>query len=307
MAGIPKKYLGTFMKVRSTWIVGILLAGAAIPPHAQNRPANPNPPAEATSPEAVVLGNDGKPMLLPFQCSEEDIRWAGMSCPEDAPCSVFLEIASVEALGNRVLLAGNIHGDSVTLYSLLLASDDNGLSWQETHERIRGAGLDRIEHLGSGTAWIGGQVLFPFTRDPFLLISMDGGKTWKQREVLSEESESRFGSIQEFSFATRDRGTLILDRGAGGGSGRYALYESSNGGETWTVKQESRKPIVVRRPPAPAPEWRVRPDAGTKSFVVEHRVGTRWSEVAAFLVGLDSCRPGGPLGNSAGPETGEKR
>jgi hypothetical protein len=301
-----KKYLGTFMKARSRWIAGILLAGAAIPAQAQDRPENPDPQAAAATP-AVVLNNSGKPMLVPFQCSDEDIRWAGMSCTEDAPCSVYLEIASVEALGNRVLLAGNIHGDVVTLYSVLFSSDDDGLTWREAHERIRGAGLDHVEHLGAGTAWIGGQVLFPFTRDPFLLTSTDGGKNWKQREVLSDESESRFGSIQEFYFASKDRGTLILDRGAGGGSGRYALYESSNGGETWTVKQESRKPIVVRRPPAPAPEWRVRPDAGTNSFVVEHRVGTRWSEVAAFLVGLDSCRPGGPAGNSAGPETGEKR
>jgi photosystem II stability/assembly factor-like uncharacterized protein len=205
-------------------------------------------------------------------------------------------------------VAGNIHGDSVTLYSVLLASDDNGLSWQEVHERIRGAGLDHVEHLGAGAAWIGGQILFPFTQDPFLLISTDGGRTWKQREVLSEENESRFGSIQEFYFTTKDRGTLVLDRGAGeGAGGRYALYESSNGGESWAVKQESRRPIVVKRPPPPAPDWRVRPDAGTKSFVVEHRVGTHWIVVAAFLVGLDPCRPSEPAGNPARPEMGEKR
>ena len=291
---------------RSMWVAGILLA-AAVPPHAQDRPANPDSPA-AAAPPAAVLANEGAPMLLPFQCGDEDIRWAGMSCTEDAPCSVYLEIASVEALGNRMLLAGNIHGDAVTLYSVLLASEDNGHSWQEAHERIRGAGLDHIEHLGAGTAWIGGQVLFPFTQDPFLLISTDGGGTWRQHEVLSEESDVRFGSIQEFSFSTRDRGTLILDRGAGGGSGeRYALYESPNGGETWAVKQVSRRPIVVKRPPAPAPDWRVRPDAGTKSFVVEHRVGTRWNTVAAFLVRLDSCRPSEPVATPAGPETGGKR
>lgn len=293
------------MKARSMWMAGILV-GAAVPLGAQGRPEGPD--REAAASPAVVLTNDGKPLLLPFQCSEEDIRWAGMFCAEDAPCPIFLEIAAIEAVDNRVLLAGNIHGEAVTLYSVLLSSDDNGLSWQEAHERIRGAGLDHIEHAGAGAAWIGGQVLFPFTRDPFLLISTDGGKTWKQDEVLSEENESRFGSIQEFYFTTRDKGTLILDRGAGGGGGeRFALYESSNGGETWAVKQESRKPIVVKRPAAPPPDWRVRPDAATKSFLVEHRVGTHWSAVAAFLVGLNSCRPGEPAANPAGPETGEKR
>jgi photosystem II stability/assembly factor-like uncharacterized protein len=245
-------------------------------------------------------------MLLPFQCADEDIRWAGMSCSEDAPCPVFLELATVEALGNRILAAGNIHGDAVTLYSVLLASDDNGLSWREPHERIRGAGLDHIEHLGAGVAWIAGQVLFPFTQDPFLLVSTDGGVSWRQREVLSEENESRFGSIQQFYFTTRESGTLLLDRGAGESGARYALYESSNGGETWAVKQESRKPIVSKRPATPASDWRVRADAGLKSFIVEHRAGTQWNTVAAFLVALDSCKPGEPVATPVPPASGEK-
>jgi photosystem II stability/assembly factor-like uncharacterized protein len=290
------------MKARAKWIGGILLANAAVHLYAQDRPANPDPPA----PAAPALANDGKPIPVPFQCSEEDIRWAGMSCSEDAPCSVFLELASAEALGNRVLLTGNIHADSVTLYSILLASDDHGLTWREPHERIRGAALDHIEHLGTASAWISGQVLFPISQDPFLLVSADGGGTWKRRDVLGEESESRFGSIQEFYFTTRDRGTLILDRGAGGGGGRWALFESSSGGESWAIRQESRKPIAVGAPPAPAPEWRVRPDAGTKSFVVEHRAGARWTAVAAFLVRLNSCPPPEPAASPAVSEPGSK-
>jgi photosystem II stability/assembly factor-like uncharacterized protein len=280
-------------------MAAILLAGMAVPPHAQDMLANPVPPP-------AVLTNGGKPMLLPFQCADEDIRWAGMSCSEDAPCPVFLELATVEALGNRILAAGNIHGDAVTLYSVLLASDDNGLSWREPHERIRGAGLDHIEHLGAGVAWIAGQVLFPFTQDPFLLVSTDGGVSWRQREVLSEENESRFGSIQQFYFTTRESGTLLLDRGAGESGARYALYESSNGGETWAVKQESRKPIVSKRPATPASDWRVRADAGLKSFIVEHRAGTQWNTVAAFLVALDSCKPGEPVATPVPPASGEK-
>ena len=67
---------------RSMGIAGILLAGMAIPAHAQDMPANPVPTPS-------VLTNSGKPMLLPFQCADEDIRWAGMSCSEDAPCPVF--------------------------------------------------------------------------------------------------------------------------------------------------------------------------------------------------------------------------
>lgn len=277
-------------RVPAIWILAILTAALALPARSQDSPAIAQP---ATPPARMVLGNDGTPMQLPFKCSDEDIRWAGLSCSEDAPCSIFLELSTVETMGSRVLLAGNIHSEAVTLYSVLLASDDNGHTWQEVHERIRGAGLDHIEYLGSDTAWIGGQQLFPFTQDPFLLITTDGGKTWKQRDVLSDENESRFGSIQQFFFTTKDTGTLILDRGAGGGGGdRFALYESTNGGDTWAVKQESRKPIVVKRPTAlPASDWRLRPDGDMKSFLLEHHVGTRWSAVAAFLVRLDPCKP----------------
>lgn len=285
---------------------GMLLASVAPALEAQDRSANPEPQPAAVS-ATPELSNRGAPMLLPFQCADEDIRWAGMSCTEDAPCPVFLEIATVEAVGNQILLAGNIHGDLVTLYSVLLASDDNGLSWREPHERIRGAGLDHVERLGPSSAWVAGQVLFPFTQDPFLLVSTDGGKSWKQREVLAEDSESRFGSIQEFYFTSRENGTLTLDRGAGeAGPARYVLYESSNGGESWAVKQESRRPIAVKRPAPPLAEWRVRPDAATKSFLVEHRVGQGWKAVAAFLVALDSCKPGEPARSGPATETSER-
>jgi photosystem II stability/assembly factor-like uncharacterized protein len=266
-------------------VLAVLLAN---PSHAQDPPAVPRLPQTAR----VEIGNDGTPMLLPFRCTDEDIRWAGLSCSEDAPCSLFLEITTVEAVGNRLLLAGNIHGDAVTLYSVLLASDDNGHNWQEVHQGIRGAGLDHIEYLGADTAWVSGQVVFPLTQDPFLLVTTDGGKTWTQRDVLNEDSESRFGTVQQFYFSSKDSGTLVVDRGPGAGGERYALYETSSGGETWALKQVGSKPIVVKRPVATVADWRVRADAGMKSYLLEHRVGTRWSAVAAFLVKLDPCKPG---------------
>ena len=50
------------------------------------------------------------------------MEWAGMSCSDEEPCPVYLELAAVESVGNRIFLAGNIHSNAVTLYSLLLAS-----------------------------------------------------------------------------------------------------------------------------------------------------------------------------------------
>src|ERR1700727_1646918 len=83
------------------------------------------PPA----PQPSKLHNDGKPITLPFQCTAEDIRWAGMTCSEDEACPIYLELSGAEGVGNRIYTAGNIHSDTVTLYSLLLGSDDAGQTW----------------------------------------------------------------------------------------------------------------------------------------------------------------------------------
>jgi hypothetical protein len=69
-----------------------------------SRAAQVGAPAENTP-----LQNTGKPMMVDYLCGEEDIRLAGLSCTIDDPCPVFLELASVEAVGNRIFVAGNIH------------------------------------------------------------------------------------------------------------------------------------------------------------------------------------------------------
>ena len=81
-----------------------------------------------------------------------------------------------------------------------------------------------------------------------------------------------------------------MDRGQGGDVGRYAV-RVADGGDNWQIKQESTKPIALKVPQPAAPDWRVRVDAPTKSFHVERRQGERWSQVAAFQVKLDSCKP----------------
>jgi hypothetical protein len=242
-------------------------------------PANPAPP---------VLENTGKPMLLSYSCTEDDVHWAGLSCSEDEPCPVYLELAGVESAGNQIFAAGNIHSSTVTLYSVLLASEDAGRTWREACERIRGASLDRIQFLDRETGWTSGQMLSPLTQDPFLLLTSDGGKTWRQRAIFSE---SRVGSIQQFYFSARDSGSLIIDRGQGSEGGRYELYESRDAGESWTIQEVSDKPLGLKRLPVASSELRVRADGPTQSFHIERRQGERWSPVAAFAVKLGACKP----------------
>ena len=248
---------------------------------------------EPTPPAPHVLENTGKPMSVPFQCTEEDIRSAGLSCSEEEPCPVFLELTVVAAAGTRILAAGNIHTDAVTLYSILLASDDGGHTWIEPHERLRAANLDHIQFRDAENGWIGGQEVSPLPQNPFILSTSDGGKTWRRHPIFNEGAESRFGAVQQFYFNGKD-GSLIVDRGVGGDGGRYVLYESPDSGDSWLIKQESTKPIPIKMPDPAPPQWRVRVDAPTKSFHLERRQGERWSSEASFLVKLDPCKPGKP-------------
>src|ERR1700674_2807970 len=101
----------------------LLGALAALLALAQDQPPTP-PVVPAPIAPAVtlppVIENTGKPMLVPFQCSEEDIRSAGLACSEDDPCQIYLELAVAASAGPRIVAAGNIHAEAATLYSVLL-------------------------------------------------------------------------------------------------------------------------------------------------------------------------------------------
>jgi photosystem II stability/assembly factor-like uncharacterized protein len=229
-------------------------------------------------------------MMLAFQCTAEDIHAAGLACSEEDPCPVYLELSAVESTSIRIFASGNIHTASATLYSVLIGTEDNGHTWHEVFDRVRGAAMDRIQFAGAETGWTSGQVVYPLPQDAFLLQTTDGGKTWRQHSVFGE---SRLGAIQQFWFEDSKNGALIIDNGPGSDGDRYELYESQDGGDSWTIKESSVKPMKLRRAPVspPAPDWRVRADGPSKSFHIEHREGQRWVTVAAFSVGLGVCKP----------------
>jgi photosystem II stability/assembly factor-like uncharacterized protein len=247
-------------------------------------------PAKTEPEPAPVLKNAGKPMRLPFQCTDEDMQWAGMSCSEEQPCPIYLEISAMEAVGNRIVAAGNIHTESLTMYSVLLTSEDGGETWREPYERLRGTGFDHVQFIDFQNGWISGETLVPVSHDPFLVITSDGGKSWRLRPIFGEGSG---GAIKEFWFQSSLDGTMVIDRMSSSDSSRYELYESPNGGETWMIRRTSDKPIAIRHtaPEAAASGWRIRADARTKSFVIERQVGERWSTAASFLVEIGSCKP----------------
>ena len=266
-------------------LASLLLACGAL--WAQDPP--PVAPAPGVPAGPMVLANTGKPIVVPFRCTEEDIRSAGLTCSEQDPCPVYLELAAVESTGIRIFAAGNIHTANATLYTILLGTEDNGLTWREVHPRLRGAGLDHIQFADVETGWTSGLSFAPLPQDPFLLMTADGGKTWRQRAIFNEP---RFGSLQQFFFEDKTSGSLVIDHGAGTGGDRYELFETNDGGETWNIRETNVKPIRIKRAPVtPNADWRVRADGPSKSFHLEHRQGQKWTSLAAFAVNLEGCKP----------------
>ena len=118
-------------------LAAVLLFACAVEAQSLPSPEPADPPkSEAKTPE--LLRNEGKPMTVGFACTDDDMQWAGMSCTEEEPCPVYIELSEIETVGNRIIVLGNIHTESTTLDSLLLSSEDGGATWQEPYERMRG-------------------------------------------------------------------------------------------------------------------------------------------------------------------------
>jgi len=259
------------MRLLSALLAGVLCA--------QQLPVvEPGQPARLTY--------SGRPLRIGSPCSEEDIRALSLTCPPEQPCPVYLELAELERVGQKLFLTGNLHTESATLASVLLASEDDGRSWFEPHERIRSAALDQIQFFDLETGWAAGYLLHALPRDPFLLLTTDGGKTWRRRPLWAE---SKIGVIEHFYFDSRRHGVLWIDRASAGDAGRFELYESMTGGESWMIRQITDRPIPKKGARTPNPDWRLRADSASKSYLIERRTPA-WQVVASFAVHAGECK-----------------
>ncbi len=228
------------------------------------------------------LENTGKPMHAALVCQEDELQSLGLNCSGDEPCPIYLELSAVEALGSRIFLAGNIHTSSATVSSILLSSADNGKTWTEPSDRIRFSALEQIQFVDFEYGWISGAAIQTLARDPFFLATKDGGKTWKQVPVFDD---THGGSIEKFWFDSRTAGELLLTP-----IGKaYEMYDTSNGGESWTLKQTGSKPLTLAHSPHEN-GWRLRTDARNRSYDVELKQAAGWQRVASFLVETGICK-----------------
>lgn len=224
-----------------------------------------------------------RPLMVDYACPPEDIESFGMSCSPDDPCPVFLELSSIEAVGAKVFVAGNLHTASTTLFTVLLMSEDSGKSWTQPLKPIRAAAFEQIQFVDPSTGWIGGESIDPLPRDAFFMITADGGKTWRQKPMFED---ARSGSVAQFWFDSRTAGQLVLDRRQ---SARvvHELYQTNTGGENWEITETTPKPVALKGRKEPA-EWRLRADG--KLYHAERRASSSWENVANFSIRLADCK-----------------
>jgi hypothetical protein len=225
---------------------------------------------------------------LEYTCSPSDVEKFGLTCSEDEPCDVFLELTSAEGVGSTIFVAGDLHTVTTTLYGVLLMTGDGGKTWTEPSPRIEGSALDQVQFPDLQHGWASGVMEQPLARDPFFLVTQDGGKTWRKNPLFNE---TRYGSIQQFWFDSPKTGQLILERSQGRAS-LYEMYETSNGGDTWSVNGAGAKNLKLSKAPAKeSATWRIRTDAASKANRIERRTSAGgWETVASLAVRAGVCK-----------------
>jgi photosystem II stability/assembly factor-like uncharacterized protein len=229
---------------------------------------------------AGILGAQ-TPIRVAYECTAAETQAAGLACSEQDPCPVYLELSNVDSAGPRVFIVGNIHTPMATLDSILLGSEDGGKTWAEPHPRIRQSGLDQIQFVDSEHGWISGANLQGAPRDPFFLITNDGGKTWSARRIFEED---RVAAIEGFHFDSPQNGAAFVD--ATLDNGKREEYRTENGGESWQAVASPERAVK----PKPSAPWRLRTDSASHSYVVEQSEAGHWRRLASFLVNLASCK-----------------
>jgi hypothetical protein len=221
------------------------------------------------------------PVKLEFACTPEDVDRFGLTCSPEEPCPVYLELAHVASVAARLVVTGNLHSSTVTMYSILLASEDGGTTWNEPFSRQPFGSLDQIQFFDLESGWVSGHLVQPTPKDPFLLLTRDGGKTWRKQALFEE---ARPGAIDQFWFDSKTNGSLVFSRGS-----RYELYETQTGGDSWNVKQAGSAPVRLKQPP-PSGSWRLQPHAASKTVRLERRAGEKWEPVASFIIHVGDCK-----------------
>jgi hypothetical protein len=233
----------------------------------------------------------GSPIQLPPPCVAEDLYVPGVLCSPESPCDVFLELTSAGGASGRIFVAGDIHTSSGTVSTVLLASENDGLSWIDAGDRYEQAVLEQITFLDARNGWAPGQqTVGGVTQKPFILSTNNAGSTWRRWDIQPAGDE-RSAVVHEYRFDSPEHGYLILERTASE-TDAFELYESHNGGRAWTIREISpAKPKIPgslrAREVSP---WRVEPLPEAGVYLLQRRTEDGgWADVARFASSLGQC------------------
>lgn len=268
---------------------------------------NRQPDINLPEPTPIVLGEEkkepeelesapvyeGAVISLPTSCDVDRLEYAGIRCSAEEPCEFLLDLISVASAGDWVILAGEVHTDEATYESVVLSSSDGGKTWTETAERLPAGGIESISIVDAQTAFVAGQQGDTATGEiPFLLATGDGGKTWERR-LIETDGEKVEGLVVAFQADSATHGFLTLEQLAATGDA-YRLYETYNGGRSWSIRQ-----ISADEPQIPGPRiaiksenWSVRADSLSGEFIVAKRSSSApsgWDEQGRFDGVVGSC------------------
>ena len=260
-----------------------VLAGGAMPAPSEQASSQ----EEETGPFKLVY--KGEPLVVQLQCDGDHFQRAAAVCSDATPCELYLELTGLEQAAERVFLIGNLHTLSATVSSILLASDDEGMSWYEPYPRLA-AGFESIQFVDNENGWIGGQEgQLDSSSRPFLLRTGNGGVRWRRYDIWTDEDRS--GAILDFYFDTEKHGLLSIDL-LTSEIDSYELYESMNGGLSWGIRQISDRQAKLKNIPLVRRQldWRLGEDEGKAVYVVERRRREEWNAQVEFSVRVGTCR-----------------
>jgi hypothetical protein len=224
------------------------------------------------------------PVHVDYTCTQEDIDSFGLTCFEDRPCPVFFEVSAVDSFGSHLFVAGDIHTATTTLYGVLLSTEDGGATWSESIARPRSTAFEQFQII-ENHGWLSGQRVEPLPKDPFFLITADGGKSWAQKPLFEE---TRFGSIAQFWFDSPENGELIFDDSVGRATNQE-LYRTMTGGAAWEIKQKSGKALHLSASRANA-GWKISAPPGSTTYLIDRVVNGKNQTVARFLIHIGDCK-----------------
>lgn len=265
------------------------------------------PDIKLPEPPPIVLGQEEEPeeqpegvtvyqgalISLSAGCDVERLEYAGIRCSADRPCEFLLDLVSVVSEGDWIVLAGEVHTAEATYESVVLTSKDGGAAWTESAERIPAGGIESIAIVDGQTAFVAGQQGDTATGEtPFLLATDNGGETWETR-MIETGGEKVEGLVVAFQADSTSHAYLTLEQLAATGDA-YRLYETYNGGRSWSIRQ-----ISAEEPEIPGPrlalkseDWSVRPDSDSGEFIVAKRSSSApsgWVDQARFAGTVGSC------------------